>query len=79
MSKKAKIAIISIVSVVLMVALGVGLYFGLRDKEPEQIPNTPQTTIDSWVENYDYTQENETNQGGYEDRELPPITLKQKK
>lgn len=77
MNKKKKI-IIAIVAVVLTIATVVGIYFIVHNKkEVETVSNTPETTIDSWVEDYDFHNDEDTSLQGYEDRELPSITLQQ--
>lgn len=76
MNKKKKI-IIAIVAIVFTIAAVVGIYFvAHNDKRVEEVSNTPETTIDSWVEDYDFHEDEDVTLLGYEDRELPPITLK---
>lgn len=75
--KKKKKTIIAIVAIVFTIATVVGIYFVIHnEKRMEEVSNTPETTIDSWVEDYDFHQDEDVSLQGYEDRELPPITLK---
>ena len=72
MTKKNIIAII--LSVVLAVSAGVGIYFLTRDKASEQTVAPSTTAVQDWIEDYDFSDDSE-NANTYENHTLPPYTV----